>query len=49
MAMKCMTQMPVLPMDRAPPISQRTRAGPVAARALAVSRRPSMHPMAEAM
>lgn len=45
MAMKCMTQMPVPPMEMAAPSSQRTRAPPREACACAVSRSPSIEPM----
>ena len=44
MAMKCMTQMPVPPMETAAPSSQRIREAPREAWACAVSRSPSIEP-----
>ncbi len=44
MAMKCMTQIPVTPIEIAPTRSQRTRAAPVQARDRAVHRRPRNEP-----
>jgi hypothetical protein len=48
-AMKCMTQIPVPPIDSAPRTSQEPREAPVAARALAVKSRPSSEPTHDMM
>ena len=44
MAMKCITQIPVVPMDRAASVSQRARAAPWWARARVVHRSPRKQP-----
>ncbi len=47
MAMKCMTQIPVVAMASAPAISQRARVAPWAARARVVHRNPRKQPTQE--
>ncbi|GII90232.1 hypothetical protein Ssi02_04630 [Sinosporangium siamense] len=47
MAMKCMTQMPVPPMEIAAPANQRYLDVPSAPRARVVSSNPSMDPLAD--